>query len=520
MSADLEKLQSTPRDLALWQKAQRHQLEGRPDRALANYTELLQQYPDVVQLWFEHGMAAAGDLEFDLANQSFRLTLELAPKDSPWLFWVGQQYHRLRRLDQARDCFERAFAANPVFVQARLNLADWFEKDRKLDKAWDCVDGCLARHPQNPHALFFRARLLQRTGRAAEAETVVRNLIKSNPSDPDVQCNSRHLLGVVLDELGQYAEAMRWLTEAKNLSRKKANVTPMEKDYDRADHRRRALLAALKPADVQRWRDEAASATPQRHRLALLGGHPRSGTTLLEQILGAHPEISALDESEAFAVEVVDELAPIKSTQALTPNALNTLSPARRTELQRNYFKSLLREFKSELETAVLLDKNPSTTASLHIWLRLFPEFKIVIALRDPRDVIISCYFQNLALTTTNANFLSLERTAKHFSDLTDVWLRLRELGGFNWMETRYEDIVAGPQSEGRRVTEFLGLAWHPTQASHHEAAGRKFIFSPTYAAVTKPINNRAVGRWKNYADALAPVQSKLEPYCRAFRYD
>ena len=163
-----------------------------------------------------------------------------------------------------------------------------------------------------------------------------------------------------------------------------------------------------------------------------------------------------------------------------------------------------------------MLDKNPSPTAWLHLWLRIFPELKVIIALRDPRDVIVSCYFQNLRLNATNANFLSLERTARHYADLMDVWLRMRELGGFDWIETRYEDIVANLETEGRRVTEFLGLSWHAQQAAFHEATRKKFVFSPTYNEVTRPVYHRAVGRWKNYAEALAPIQERLAPYCRA----
>ena len=87
---------------------------------------------------------------------------------------------------------------------------------------------------------------------------------------------------------------------------------------------------------------------------------------------------------------------------------------------------------------------------SLNVWLRVFPELKVIIALRDPRDVIISCFFLNIMLNATNVNFLSLERTAKHYADLMDVWLRMRELGGFDWIETRYEDVVADLEAEGR----------------------------------------------------------------------
>jgi hypothetical protein len=122
-------------------------------------------------------------------------------------------------------------------------------------------------------------------------------------------------------------------------------------------------------------------------------------------------------------------------------------------------------------------------------------------------------------LNATNVNFLSLERTARHFADLMDVWLRLRELGGFDWMESRYEDVVSNLESEGRRVTEFLGLSWHARQTNYFEDARKKFVFAPTYNDVTKPVYGRAVGRWQHYAEALGPIEQRLAPYCRAFGY-
>jgi hypothetical protein len=144
---------------------------------------------------------------------------------------------------------------------------------------------------------------------------------------------------------------------------------------------------------------------------------------------------------------------------------------------------------------------------------------KVIIALRDPRDVIISCFFLNIMLNATNANFLSLERTAKHYADLMDVWLRMRELGGFDWIETRYEDVVNDLAGEGRRATEFLGRTWHEQQARYHETARRKFLFAPTYHDVTQPVYRRAMGRWERYAEVLEPWQARLAPYCRAFGY-
>jgi tetratricopeptide (TPR) repeat protein len=516
--SDLEKLQQSPRHAVRWQKAQQELLKGRPDAALETYRDLLKRFPGVAGLWFELGLAAAEQLDFDLADRAFQRTSELAPKDVSMLILLGQQYHQLRRLDKARACFERAAAADASSIPAQLNLADWFERERRLDDAWACVESCAARDPQNTQVLCVKALLLHRQGRNSEAETLLRDLIKTGPQDLNVDYAIRHQLAVVLDALGQHTEAMQRLQEAKAVLRQTANVAKMEQDYDRADQRRRELLAALKPETIQRWRREGA-ALPFRHRLAFLGGHPRSGTTLLEQILGAHPAIAAFDEPPAFVHEILEKLAPLNARSPLTVNALDALTADQRANYQQRYLKSLLREDTGDPAVEVLLDKNPSPTASLHLWLRIFPDLKVLIALRDPRDVIVSCFFQKQMLNATNANFLSLERTARHFADLMDVWLRLRELGGFDWMESRYEDIVSRLETEGRRVTEFLGLSWHVRQANYHEDARRRFVFAPTYNDVTKPVYGRAVGRWQHYAEALAPIEQQLAPYCRAFGY-
>ena len=518
MSGTLAQLERTPRDVARWQKAQQKLLSGQHGPALAAYRDLVRRYPAVPELWFELGNAASGELDFAQANLAYRRTLELAPRKVSLLCSIGQQYQALRQLDDARSCYERAVSVDPASVDARINLAVWFEKERRLEEAWDCVEACLARHPRDDQARYFHAFLLHRKKRDAEAETALRDLIKDGPQYPYVKYASRHLLGVVLDQLGQYAEAMRWLIEAKALVHTITDTTLLESGYDEGDRRRRALLAALTPDMMRRWRREPPP-TIERYQTAFLGGHPRSGTTLLEQILDAHPEVVAFDEPVAFSQEITSHINLSSLEGEAQLNTLDTLSAPRRVDMRRRYIKSLLREIEGEPDARILLDKNPSPTMSLNVWLRVFPELKVIIALRTPRDVVISCFFLNIMLNSTNVNFLSLERTAKHYADLMDVWLRMRELGGFDWIESRYEDVVANLEPEGRRVTEFLGLSWHPDQGRYFETARRKFLFAPTYHDVTQPVYTRAVGRWERYAEALEPVQARLAPYCRAFGY-
>jgi tetratricopeptide (TPR) repeat protein len=518
MPGTLAQLERTPRDVVRWQKAQRNLLGGQYGAALAAYRALVRDYSAVPELWFELGNAASGDLDFAQANHAYAQALGLAPAKVSLLCAIGQQYQGLRQLDDARACYERAAKADPDSVDARINLAVWFEKERRLQEAWECVEACLARHPCDDQARYFRAFLLHRRKCNAEAETALRDLINDGPQYPYVKYASRHLLGVVLDQLGQYTEALHWLTEAKACVRTITDTALLERSYDEGNRRRRALLAALKPEVLQRWRQEPPAST-EHFQVSFLGGHPRSGTTLMEQILDAHPAVLAFDEPVSFMQEISGpiNLPPLQGEAQL--KFLDALPAPRRAEMRRRYVKSLLREIKGEPTARMLLDKNPSPTQSLDVWLRVFPELKVIIALRDPRDVVISCFFLNIMLNATNVNFLSLERTAKHYADLMDVWLRLRELGGFDWIESRYEDVVADVEHEGRRITEFLGLSWHENQARYYETARRKFLFAPTYHDVTQPVYKRAVGRWERYAAALEPLQPKLAPYCRAFGY-
>jgi hypothetical protein len=320
----------------------------------------------------------------------------------------------------------------------------------------------------------------------------------------------RYELAQILDAAGRSDEAMEQLAAAKQIVRGLTDTEVLLRGYDDGAESARRFTRGLPKAILRTWSEYF----PERKRerippLAFLGGHPRSGTTLLEQVLDAHPGVAALDEPTAFLNVLQPEFHKSKE-----------LSSARLNTLRRLYVGALMQELGAAGKGKLLLDKNPSPTSRLPLWLKVFPELKVLIALRDPRDVLLSCYFQNIPLNAANANFLSFERLAKHYADLMDIWLAVREWEGFAWLEVRYEDTVASFEKEGRRVTEFLGLAWHDDQARFYEKSRSKQLYSPTYQDVTRPVYTRSVARWRAYEKYLAPVLPALEPYCRAFGYE
>jgi Flp pilus assembly protein TadD len=478
-------------------------------QAVLAYEKLARQFPHKAGIWFEYGCAAGGAGQLDLADRAWRKALELEPSNGELMLQIGHRHQSLRQPEKARASFERAAAANPRAINPRMGLAILLEQNHRFAEAREAIASCLAIDPRDDQARYFAALLDRRENKIEDAERGLRDLIAAGPRHQYVQYASRYELAEVLNRSERFDEAMEALAEAKRLQRALGDVDAMLKEYDEEAGNFRRTTQALPVNILRTWSKEFPEKSRETiPKLAFLGGHPRSGTTLLEQILGAHPDVAALDEPGAFT-----------RIAAAMFNASPQLPPARLNIIRRRYIEAIQQEPEGKTEGKLILDKNPSPTLKLRIWLRLFPELRVIIALRDPRDVVISCYFQNIPLNPFNANFLSLERTATHYANLMDVWLAVRQWEGFAWIETRYEDIVANLAREGRRVTEFLGLSWHQEQARFHEKSSRKQMYSPTYHDASQPIYARSVARWRAYERHLTTIQPILEPYCRALGY-
>jgi hypothetical protein len=165
------------------------------------------------------------------------------------------------------------------------------------------------------------------------------------------------------------------------------------------------------------------------------------------------------------------------------------------------------------------LDKNPAMTLLIPAFRRLFPEAAILLALRDPRDVVLSCFLRYLPLNTNSVWYLTLQRTAERYATDMRAWLTLREKLPQPWLEVRYEDVVDDLPGQARRCLDTLGLPWDPAVEDYRARLPEKLVRSPSYEAVARPVFKTAVGRWRNYARYFEPVLPVLEPFVRAFGY-
>jgi hypothetical protein len=175
----------------------------------------------------------------------------------------------------------------------------------------------------------------------------------------------------------------------------------------------------------------------------------------------------------------------------------------------------------------LLLDKNPVLTTFIPYFIRIFPEIKFLVALRDPRDVCLSSFMlpvpphqhKNDPQVNRLVN-LTLESVVEAYCSMMSVWTTVAPLMKNPYLEVRYEDMVQDLESLSRRVLDFLGLPWDEKVLRFQEHARQKVVRSPTYADVAKPVFKTAVGRWRNYQKYFEPYLGTLEPFVRKFGYE
>ena len=198
---------------------------------------------------------------------------------------------------------------------------------------------------------------------------------------------------------------------------------------------------------------------------------------------------------------------------------LDSAPPSVLCHLRENYFRCAEMFLGKAIGNRLLVDKNPGLNIMVPILLRILPETKYLIALRDPRDVVLSCFMQSLTLTPASSSYLSLDGTVNQYASVMDFWLEMVPRMGNQLMYVRYEEMIDDLPTVARSALEFLGLGFEENVLKFFEHARAKRVNSPSSADVRKPLYRTAVGRWKNYEKFLEPYMPKLERFLKEFNY-
>jgi tetratricopeptide (TPR) repeat protein len=507
-------------DLPVLAEARAHWAAGRLVAAADLFRRAVENHPRNVKALLEAARALGQRHEIARAEELLARAESIAGGDARVAPVIAQSYKLIYRPRRAIEAFERLRGSAVGLPPNMLaELATLYEQVGDVEKAFAAISECVERAPGHDEPRLVLARVQRRRGKAADAEKTLLD-ITSRPNHPMLHVQAWGELCQLRDRQGDYDGAVAAIERAKVILRATPEAQRLSQQALVHNEVLRRLYASLDRATLDEWRRSDLPPDPRVSGVAHLLGFPRSGTTLLEQVLDAHPGLVDSPERVVFSRDVFPAMYKPTGSEPLTLDALRNIPRERRVEQRRRYLDAMEAILGEPLGGRVHLDKNPNHTSLIAGLLRLLPESRFLVALRDPRDVVVSAYLRNFNLTEFSACFLTWGSSCMIYGFEMGVWLRVRGLIEGNWLEVRYEDTVADLPGQARRALEFLGLPWDESVLNYVEATKGKVVNSPTHEAVREPVYSRAVGRWRHYEEHLAPYLDRLEPFVNALGYD
>lgn len=452
---------------------------GQEERGVAHLREAAQAYVKLATA--QHGIAPAmeiieqlqewGDVEGAVA------ALHLAAEYAPGEFRVFQML--------AAGC-------------AQLN--------RKSD-ALTAGRRALALAPDNVMMAVFLGSLEADAGLMSDAKVRLENVLAARP--PAREAFRAHKeLARICDKLGLPDEVFVHLHAAARESKGVPEYAQQKIDF--LPNMIRSNQASFDHAVMSRWVGERFD--DARPAPVFLMGFFRSGTTLTQEVLAAHPDVFVADEAD-FIWAVQREVHRADPSTATTAAKLAKLDREGIQRLRNFYWNRVEGRFGNEMGQRCFVDKFTLNTVDAGLISCIFPDAKILFVKRDPRDVCLSCFMQLMVPSPATVQLLEWERTARFFAQTMAWWEFVRPQLGIPVLEFRYEDAVAGFEQTFRRVFDFIGLTWDPAVMEFHKSAAQRTISTPSRSQVVQPLYGTSVQRWQRFAkefDAVAPI---LAPY-------
>lgn len=478
-----------------------YEAAGNSSRALEIAEDTVAMFPSDPVPLIEIGGRLARLGRTGEAITAYERAAKLAPRDGSLHVKRGQLYMYGFNYTAAEESFRAAIAVQPAGSDAYVELAILYEHINRIEALAALIAEADAASVDTGAVQFLRALDHWRAGRFAEGAEALAAVPETMQPVHRAQ-----FLGQLYDRLGNANAAFAAFGEMNRIAALDSTA-PLA----RAESYRQQLRddRALVTSDWYRsW--SAPAPALGRPSPVFLVGFPRSGTTLLDTMLLGHPRAVVLEE--------VGLIVTVENAGG-TIDRIAGMDAAEIGRLREVYFAEVAKH--GELKPdSLLIDKNPMQLTKLPIIHRLFPDARIILALRHPCDTVLSCYITAFRLNNAMANFLTLETAAETYDLSFGYWEQCRATMPLDFHAIHYENMVADAGAELRPLFDFLGLDWREETLDHQRtAAERGNVRTASYAQVTEPLYKHASGRWRRYAPQLASVMTLLSPWIARFGY-
>ncbi len=443
------------------------------------------------------------------ALEAFDAALVIAP-DARLHFGRAMALEDLSELDAARAAFEQALLLNPAHSEALSRLALLAIQRGDAAGALALATRALAIDPHDPAARIASASAALEQKDMATAELQVSALVQDPNLGPSNRAYALSLAGDILDAQDRTAEAFAAYAASKAVQRDA--FAPMMAGLESVRARELRLADYFRRADTDVWRG-LRQMQGNEHTHVFLVGFPRSGTTLLGQVLAGHRDIAVLEERTCL----MDSAAAFFGSDAGL-DRLATLSQAELDQWRAAYWKRVS-ETEPALSRPVFVDKMPLNAVFLPLIAKLFPHAKILLALRDPRDVVLSCFRRRFAMNAGMIEFTALDTSAAYYAAVMELVQIYAQKLAPEPFHARHESLVADFDGEARRLCDFLGLEFRGEMRTFAGRAMGQNIDTPSNVQLARGLTDAGVAQWRRYRAQLEPVLSVLAPFVARFGY-
>ena len=449
-----------------------------------------------------------------LKNEKFAInnylkSIKADPNNYIAYFNLGNLYKEKNDLDNAEKFLIKVIYLKPNMLEAYNNLFELYDKSNQLNKFDKFISNAKSNLGEIPLINYFSGIYEYRKKNYQKAIDVL-EATKLENKDFNRNAIKSEILAQSYDGIGNYNTAYKYFLDSNNIF-KNVYENEIDKNYYVEHVKRRINFFSKKKFKIQKLNYIKKETSDP----IFLIGFPRSGTTLLDSILRSHKSIDVLEEKPL----VENFIRDLEKKTNKDFSKLENINQNFFFKMRERYFEDRNKYIKFD-KNKICIDKLPLNIVHVAEIFSFFPNSKFILALRNPYDVVLSCFMQYFGANSAMLNFTSLKDTAKLYDLVMSLWLVYSENFPINVHKIKYEETVQNFDQTVTKLLNFLELEWSENVKEFYKTAEKRGIINtPSYRQINQPLYKKSIGRWKNYKKEFSEVKHILDKWTRVFNY-